>query len=173
MPGRPECSEYPPALARYVALVPDGDARAHLAAQGRATRDALRRLPEGSGAARYAPGKWSVAEVCGHMADTERVMAARMLWALRGGGGTLPGFDQDAFVAAARGSRPLAAVVEDLGAVRAATLALADGAPDDAWLRRCRVDEEAVSARALLYVIAGHELHHRAVLRDRYALSMP
>jgi len=165
-PGADEAEGY---LWTYIDRVPDGPVADLLVTQGRETAALLDALPREAGARRYAPGKWSLAQVVAHMADTERVFAFRMLWALRGDDEPLPGFEQDAWTAAAgTQARPLDAVTEDLRAVRAATATLVRGAHDEAWLRRVRLPAGGISARALAYVIAGHELHHRAVLAERY-----
>jgi hypothetical protein len=121
---------------------------------------------------RYAPGKWSVKEVLGHLADAERIFAYRMLRIGRGDTTALPGFDENAYVPAGRfDDRPLAAIVAELRAIRQATLALAEGMPPDAWTRVGEASGKRVSVRALLYIIAGHVTHHSRVLRERYRLA--
>jgi uncharacterized damage-inducible protein DinB len=171
-PARPGPDEYTPYYARYVSLVPAGDVVAHLRCAGEVTRGVAGALTEEQLDHRYAAGKWSARAVLSHLADTERVMAFRMLWAARGGEGALLGFDQDrwaAVTASHLAARPL--LVADLEAVRAATLTLAATLGPDAWTRRAAVGGAAMSARAFLYVIAGHELHHRAVLAERYGVG--
>lgn len=171
-PPQPTPDEYPPAFGRYVALVPAGDVLAGLARSGQAVVRALSGLSEGEAGAAYAPGKWSVKAVAVHVADTERVMALRLLWAARRDPAPLPGFDQDAWSANARpDGRAIADVAADLAAVRAATLALAAGLDAAAWRGASTVDGRRMGAAAILYVIAGHELHHRGVLAQRYGLT--
>jgi hypothetical protein len=117
-----------------------------------------------------------VKDVLGHVADTERVMALRLLWGARSDASPLPGFEQDAWVAAADASAiPLHRVAANLAATRQATLALAQTLSDAQWLGTATVGGRNMSARALLYVIAGHELHHQNVLRQRYlpAITQP
>ena len=169
-PTRPDASEFPPFYGRYIDLVPDG----RLADVLRAQPDAYARLLAGAdpGAA-YAPGKWSVGQVLAHVVDTERVFAFRMLWFARGAalpGSDLPGFDQDAWADVA----PVASVeagLADFRAVRAATVALAESLDGAAWTRSGVANGNAMTARAAVYVIAGHPLAHAAVLRERYGLT--
>lgn len=164
---RPAPDEYAPYYAGYVAAVPDGDLLALLAAEE--TMSALSGLSDDRARHRYEAGKWSVKEVVGHVADTERVMAYRALRIGRGDQTPLPGFDQDAFV---RGlvwdEIPLPALLDDLHLVRMATLSLLAGFPDDVLGRRGTASGAAVSVRGLCFIIAGHERHHLRILRERY-----
>jgi hypothetical protein len=76
---RPAPSEYAQHYAGYVARVPEGDVLDQLASQIAETRALLRDLPPSRAVHRYATGKWSVAEVVGHVADAERIFAYRAL----------------------------------------------------------------------------------------------
>jgi len=168
----PGPSEYAEHYARYVTRVPSGDVLAHLAGQIAETRGALRGLPPERAALRYASGKWSVAEVVGHVADAERVFAYRALRIARGDETPLPGFDENAYTPAGRfDQRPIADLVDELTAVRAATLALFRGLPAEALARAGTASGHRVTVRALAFLIAGHELHHRAVLHERYGVG--
>lgn len=169
-PARPAADEYTPYYGRYVERVPDGDVIATLERNARDTA-AFLRSPELQARAehRYAPGKWSVKEVVGHMADAERVFAYRMLRFGRADTTDLPGFDENAYVPAGEfAARTLDDLVAEFLAVRAATIPLIRGMPQAAWTRRGVASNNAISVRALAWVIAGHELHHRAVLEERY-----
>lgn len=171
-PSRPTPDDYPPYFGRYVDLVPPGDVLQGLARTGEGTARALSLLSETEAGAAYAPGKWSIKAVAAHVADTERVMALRLLWAARRDPAPLPGFDQDAWSACARpDGRAIADLAADLAAVRGATLTLAAGLDAPSWRGACTVDGRAMGAGAIVYVIAGHELHHRAVLARRYGLT--
>jgi len=167
---RPGADEYAPYYGRYIERVPAGDVTQTLEA---GLRDTLALL--GSQAARsradhrYAAGKWSVKEVLGHVIDAERVFAYRMLRFGRGDETPLPGFDENAYTPAGEfDSRTLDDLLEEYRAVRGATLHLVRGLPAAAWSRRGEASGFAISVRALAHVIAGHELHHRAVLTERY-----
>lgn len=169
---RPDPSEYADHYARYVSRVPAGDVLDHLARQIQETRAALRDLPPERAALRYASGKWSVAEVVGHIADVERVFAYRALRIGRGDETPLPGFDENVYTPAGGfDRRPIANLVDELGAVRAATIALYRGLPTGAAVRAGTASGHRVTVRALAFLIAGHELHHRAMLRERYGVG--
>lgn len=168
-PGRPQADEHAAYYAPYIALVPDGDIIGALADQHRTTQLRLAAVTEAQGAFRYAEGKWSVKEVLLHVADAERIFAYRLLRVARGDATPLAGFDENAYaVAAGCEARSMADVAAEFSTVRAATLSLVAGLPPEAWGRRGTANNYPVSVRALAYVIAGHELHHLQVLRERY-----
>jgi len=170
--SRPTASEHAAFYSPYIARVPDGDVLDHLARQIDDTRRALRDLPAERSGHRYAPDKWSVTEVVGHLADAERVFAYRALRFARGDATPLPGFDETVYTPAGEfDRRPMAALVDEFGVVRAATLALFRGLPADAATRTGVANGQPISVRALAWIIAGHELHHRAVLRERYGVG--
>ncbi|MGB8007958.1 MAG: DinB family protein, partial [Terriglobales bacterium] len=125
--------------------------------------------PEADGDLRYAPDKWSVKEVLGHICDAERVFAYRALRISRGDKTPLASFDENEF---ARNSplsrRPLSDSIEDYIAVRRATVSLFRNLDEAAWARRGVASNHEVSVRALAYMIAGHELHHRKMLEEKY-----
>lgn len=114
----------------------------------------------------YAPGKWTVKEVLGHLADDERIFAYRALCLARGDARELPGFDEKQYVSGARFTElPMTHLLRDYLAVRAASLTLFSGLGPEAWLRRGVVNGYAATARGLAFHIAGHELrHHRGIL---------
>ena len=169
MSARPNSSEYAPYYERYVKLVPDGPILEVLRTQIADTLRLLRALPEARGDHRYEPGKWSIKEVVGHVCDSERVFAYRALRFGRNDSVALPSFDQDLYVPAGEfGARTLASLIDELEAVRKATLLLLKGFPADAWSRMGVAAENPVSVRGLAYIIAGHERHHRSILAERY-----
>lgn len=166
---RPDPGEYHPHAETYVRLVTPGAVLAALETNGRATVALLREQPEERGSFAYAPGKWTLKQVVAHMTDTERVFAARALYAARGDAGPLPGFDQDAWANAFDVTRvPLASLVTEFETVRASTLFLLRHLAPDAWTRRVHANGVSTTVRALAYMIAGHELHHASILRREY-----
>ena len=169
---RPASDEYASAFQGYVERVPDGDVLQQLRAQGERTRAMFAQVGEDQGAYRYADGKWTVKRVLQHVADGERLFCYRALCIARGEQGPLPGFDENLY-AGHDGSdaRRLADIVADLASVRAATLTLFAGFDQAAWQRRGIANGRPVSVRALAWITAGHELHHLAVLRERYGIA--
>jgi hypothetical protein len=169
MHQRPASNEYAPFYENYVKLVPECDLLLLLAQQIKETADLLRNVTDAQGEFRYAPGKWSLKEVIGHMSDTERIMNYRLLRVARGDQTKLSGFDENFFVnGASFGLRSVQDLLEELTAVRQATLHLLHGLTDEAWQLTGVANGFEISARALAYVIAGHELHHRKVIEERY-----
>jgi len=173
-PGRPEDNEYAPSYAGYIALVPGHDAVAALEAQRLHMMQMLSARSEREGNFRYGPGKWSVKEVLGHMADAERVFTYRAMRIGRGDQTALPGFEQDDYVKnGGFGDRKLADLAEEFAAIRAASIALFRSLNDTAWMRRGTASDKEVSVRALAFMTAGHELHHQRILEERYFAAIP
>jgi uncharacterized damage-inducible protein DinB len=156
----------------YIDLVPDGAIVATLDQQGRATQELLAQLGETQAEHRYAAGKWNVKEVLGHIADVERVFAFRALWFARGERGPLPSLDQDVCARHARfAERQVVSIAAELAAVRAASVTLFASLDEAANARTGVASGCPFTVRAIPWIIAGHELHHVAVLRDRYGVQ--
>ncbi len=169
MTTRPDSTEHAPYFAKYISLVPDGEIIATLGKQIESTLGLLRGLSEAQGDLRYAPGKWSVKEVIGHLIDTERIFAYRAMRFARNDRTPLPGFDENSFVANADfGARSLSDLIEEFECVRESSLYLFKHLDDEAWSRRGVANENEISVRALAWNTAGHELHHLGILRSRY-----
>jgi uncharacterized damage-inducible protein DinB len=167
--ARPEPGEYAPYYERYISLVPGSDSLGTLDAQRRQTMVLLCGRDESEGDFRYAPDKWSAKEVLGHVCDTERIFAYRALRIARGDRTPIEGFEQDDYVKNGPfATAELAEIIEDYIAVRRATLTLLRNLDEAAWMRRGIANKNEVSVRALAYVIAGHELHHRRMLEEKY-----
>jgi hypothetical protein len=167
---RPAADEYAAAFADYVDSIADHeDILAVLAAQLPSVITRLGTFDETRGNYRYAPGKWSIKEIVGHLCDTERVFAYRALRIARGDATPLPSFDDQAYVAEVRaGERTLMDLTEEWSDVRRASLALFRHLPAIAWERRGTASGHPVSVRALAYIVGGHVRHHVAVLEERY-----
>jgi hypothetical protein len=167
--ARPQAGEYAPYYERYISLVQGEDILNTLDQQRRETMTLLCGRDEEDGDFRYAPGKWSAKEVLGHVCDTERVFAYRALRISRGDATPLEGFEQDDYVRNGPFARSsLADLIEDFIAVRRATLSLLRYLDEPAWTRRGIANKNEVTVRGLAYIIAGHELHHRKILEERY-----
>jgi uncharacterized damage-inducible protein DinB len=169
---RPGADESAPFYHGYIDKVPGEQIGEYLAAQLGEVERLLAPVDDAAARFRYAPRKWSVKEVLGHLCDAERIFAYRLLRIGRGDTTPLPGFDEDAYVPpAAFDARPLPELVREFQVVRTATIALVEGLPASAWEQRGQASGKVISARALTYIMVGHVTHHLGVLRERYRLS--
>jgi hypothetical protein len=166
---RPAPDEYAPYYGRYIEKVPDGDIVRTLREQREATAAFLRGIADAKAGHRYAPDKWSIREVVGHLGDCERIFAYRALRFARADDTMLPGFDENEFVKHARlDDRPMTSLIAELDAVRGASIALFDGLFPEEWSRAGNANGKTMSVRAFAWTIAGHELHHLGILKERY-----
>ncbi|MBM4192757.1 MAG: DinB family protein [Gemmatimonadetes bacterium] len=169
MLARPQADEFAPYYGRYIALVPDGDVRDHLRRQLHETIALFSGVSDDRANRGYGPGKWTLKEMILHMSDTERVFSYRLLRVARNDATPLPGFEQDDWVPHSNANRrSVSSLMLEFAAIRSATLQLADSLDPAAWLHRGTASGFGVSARALIYITAGHELHHLGVARERY-----
>jgi uncharacterized damage-inducible protein DinB len=171
---RPDASEFLPYYGKYIDRVPGGDLLQTLRTQLDGTLALVRGLPEERGGHRYAPGKWSIREVLGHVIDAERIFAYRALRIARADGTPLASFDENAYAQnSGADARTLADLAEELAHVRLGNLALFRSLDDAALARRGTASDATVSVRALIWIIAGHEAHHVSLLRERYLADAP
>jgi hypothetical protein len=171
---RPEPTEYAEFYANYVSKVPGSDVLGVLESQRLQMLQLFAGRSERDGSFRYAPDKWTVKEVLGHITDTERIFTYRALRIARGDQTPLPGFEQDDFVKnGGFGERTLAGLADEFALVRAASIALFRSFPEEAWARRGVASQKEVTVRALAFITAGHQMHHRVILEERYFPAIP
>jgi hypothetical protein len=171
---RPGPGEYADFYAGYVSALPPGDVLEILERQNDQVRQLASNVTADQETFRYAPGKWSVREVVGHLIDGERVFSYRALRFSRGDETPLSGFDENFYVAhGGFDSRTLRSLVEELTLLRGANVLLFRGlAPED--LARLGVaNSHPVSVRALAFILAGHVHHHLGLLSERYGIQVP
>jgi uncharacterized damage-inducible protein DinB len=169
MLSKPKTNEYPPYYKEYVNNVPDGELLQILEDQQKETMKLLKALSEETAEYTYAPGKWTIKEVIGHITDTERIMCYRLLSIARGEQEMLPGYNDDEYVKRGQFNRfSLSDLLHHQSLVRQNTLLLLSSMDDEALRRRGNANGSEVTARALGYIIAGHEIHHRRMIEDRY-----
>ena len=166
---RPHTDEYVPYYSTYVDKVPDGPLLDTLAREIETTLELLARVEPERETYRYEPGKWSLREVVGHIIDVERLFSFRALWFARANAEPQPGMEQDEWMAASNfHHRPLAELAEELRTARAASLPLYAGFAPEAHLVRGVASGFEFSVRAMPWIAAGHEIHHRRVIEQTY-----
>ncbi|ANY73055.1 squalene--hopene cyclase [Paenibacillus ihbetae] len=172
MNTRPDPTEYLPLAEKYIRLVPDGNIVDVLQELHDDTLKTLGDLTEEQAAYRYAEGKWSLKQVVGHIADGERLWSYRLLHIARGDAREFCGYDREAFVQNSPfASLPLKEVLRDYSAVRMSTLTLVGSLTEKGMLAQGSFNNYPLSARAAAYIIAGHEIHHMNLIRDKYLRS--
>jgi hypothetical protein len=170
---RPIAGEYNEYYERYISLVDSTDVLGILANQGQRFREVLGRLSDTQGNFAYAPGKWSIKEVVGHVVDTERIFSYRALRIGRGDQTPIEGFEQDDYIRnGGFGQHSLSDLLAEHAAVRSATLALFRLFDQAAWVRRGTANNKEISVRALAYIAAGHERHHQGILQEKYLSAL-
>jgi hypothetical protein len=168
---RPTDNEYPEYFRKYVSLVPEDAVLDVLESQ----IALIETLPDRVGAKEtfaYAPGKWSVRELLGHVGDVERVFAYRALTFSRFNAVSLPGFDEETWTPHGHfAGVPLRELADEFVALRRANLQMLRRLEEPQWQAGGLADNKPIIVRALAYVMAGHVRHHLAILRDRYGIA--
>lgn len=171
MSKKPANEEYPAYYGTYINLVPEGCLNDILLKQLDETIALLSDITETQENYRYALGKWTLKEVIGHITDTERIMSYRLLRIARGDKTPLAGYDDEQYVKEAMfTSRSLPDLLEDFIAVRRSTLTLVSGLSEEDWSRKGVANDSEISVSALAYIIAGHELHHVKIIKEKYLI---
>jgi hypothetical protein len=166
---RPEESEYAPYFARYIKLVADDDPLSVLLRQREECAALFSGISDERSLYRHAEGKWTIRAVVTHMSDTERTFSYRALWFARGLSGPLPSIEQDTAADSAEADRlPWKAVAQEFDRVRLASISLFENFPDAAWDRQGIASGNAITVRALAFLVVGHVAHHLGVLRSKY-----
>ena len=167
--SRPEAEEFDSYYERYISLVADGDIISSLKNQITKTLDLLAQISAEKADFRYAEGKWSVKELVGHMIDTERIFAYRALRIARGDETPIEGYEQDDYIKNAEfGKCSLADLAKEFMLVREANVLMFQNLSEIAWHRRGLANDKEISVRALAYTLAGHEIYHGNILKERY-----
>lgn len=166
---KPATDEYAPYYEKYIALLPSDDIVETMGHQLDTTRTLLGSIDEALAGSRYAPDKWSIKEVVGHLIDTERVFVYRAMRFARNDQAPLSGFEQDDYVLNADfDSRTLADLAAEFEHLRLSNIHFFQGLSEEAWTRRGTANDSEVSVRAVAHIIAGHEAHHVQILKTRY-----
>ncbi|MFI5451556.1 DinB family protein [Pedobacter sp. UC225_61] len=165
--NRPQTQEYPEWGNTYIRLV-EGDVIEILTKQATEFAEFINSLVEKADYA-YAPGKWTIKELIGHIVDTERILVFRLLSFARGEKVALPGFEEDDYVAAAHfQDRSLFSFAEEFTLLRKANLYLINSLNEDELNVIGNANGKQMSVRSLVYILAGHIIHHTNVIKERY-----
>ncbi len=167
--AHPESDEFDSYYQRYVSLVNDGNIISTLKNQIAETTDLLNKIDAEKADFRYAPEKWSVKELVGHVIDTERIFAYRALRIARGDQTPIEGYEQDDYIKNAEFAKcSLVDLAEELSLIRRANVLMFQNLSQTAWHRRGTANGKEISVRALAYILAGHEIYHVNILKERY-----
>lgn len=168
---KPKSGDYNPYYDRYISLIGDDDIIEVLEEQRKTSEKFLKTFTEKQGNYSYADGKWTLKEVLGHVVDTERIMSCRALAFARGEKQSLPGFEQDDYVAESNfNNRSLDDLINEFLTARESNIILFKSFDEEIFNRRGIASESEVTVLALIYIIAGHEKHHMKFLREKYRL---
>ena len=161
--------EYNPYYETYISKVPDENILELLAKQIEIIKKETEYISEEKGLHKYAPDKWTIKQLLGHINDTERVFSYRALRFSRNDKTPLPGFDQDDFVNESNSNIiKINDHVEEFIKLRESNLAMFKNFSEDMWTRRGIANNNGMSVRAIPYVMYGHAEHHLRVLKEKY-----
>lgn len=169
MMSKPQPEEYAPFYQGYIGLVGEDDVLEKLSSNRKKTYYFFLSLPPEKADFAYAEGKWTVKEVLGHMIDTERIICYRLLCFSRADHHPLPGFNENFYASRANyKNRNLEDLADEFSTLRKANLYLYQNLNEEQLKRKGKASNALVSVKALLYIIAGHELHHLKIIQERY-----
>ena len=167
--NRPETNEFAPYYNNYVSLITDEPITTVLEGQPGELSRLISGLPEEKGTYAYAEGKWTIKELLSHLIDGERIFAYRVLRISRGDKTPIEGFEQDGYIATSNANnRSFAELLEEFGLLRKANVLLVKNLSDESSRLMGTASDNPVSARALVYIMAGHVRHHQNILNERY-----
>ncbi len=166
---RPEKNEYTSYFEEYIKDVQGNEPIRNLEDQFQEIQSLLQSLSNDKANYTYSQGKWTIKEVLGHIIDSERIMGYRALCISRKEKQSLPGFEQDDYVKESNfKDRTITNLLEEYRTVRKSTISLFKNFNDDMYYQRGVANDKEVTVLALLYIIAGHEMHHMKILKERY-----
>ena len=172
--NRPNETEYAPYYQSYIDQVSESDILPVMRSQMDELDVLLGRVEPHQETYRYAEGKWSIREIVGHLIDGERVFGYRAFCIARGEQQNLPGFDQDDYMLTSHYDQAeLEDLISELRLIRLGNIAMLRTLDEEAWSRIGVANNNSVSVRALVFVMAGHVRHHMNVLRERYLNALP
>lgn len=164
---------YPPYYDNYYQHYPEGKPPvAFMRDQLAAMEKLFTALPPDKHAYAYAPGKWTVKQLLGHLTDSERIFGYRALCFARADKNNLPGFEEDDYVREGHfNDRTLQNIWDEFKSVRVASITLAESFTPADQARTGTANLRPVSVEALLHIIPAHAQHHLNVLKERYSIG--
>jgi hypothetical protein len=166
---RPDLGKVPEFYKGYVENAKDLDVLEALRTSSKKMSDLIQTIPESKGDFRYAPEKWSIKEMLRHMGDAERVFAYRALRFSRNDKTPLSSFDENAYAPESNASaKSVKQLGEELINLRKSTIDLFESFTPEMMNREGTASNKVISVLTLGYVIAGHEMHHCKILKERY-----
>ena len=167
--SRPESGEYPDELNQYISLVPGNDLLGYFDMQTGSVATLAGTLSKEQLFYRYEEGKWSVKDIFCHLIDCERIYNYRALCIARGDKTALPGFEENDYAKAANAdARQLSDIIAEYKSVRTSSIELFKSFDDEILHRIGIANNSPRSVRAIGYSLAGHEIHHLNVIKERY-----
>lgn len=166
---RPTPEEYPEYYNQYLNLVKEGDIINILEEQSLYVQKFIASIPEEKGDSTYGFGKWTIKEVFGHLIDSERILTYRALRIARRDKQPLPGYEQDDYIKNAKYYRKsLKEIADEMLLLRAANLKFFQSFDSEDMIQRGVANDQELTVRAILYILAGHELYHINFIKDNY-----
>jgi hypothetical protein len=166
--NKPESTEFANYYSRYISLV-DGDVLPIMDSQPAELRSMFANLPEEKGTFAYADGKWTIKELLSHLIDGERIFSYRVLRIARGDTTPIEGFEQDDYIKTSNANnRSFAELLDEFDLQRRSNMLMLNNISDEGSKNMGTASDNPVSARALVYCLAGHVRHHMDVLHERY-----
>jgi len=167
-----QTNELAPFQHTYLALVSDADLVSQLKERLNAIKEVWSKIPIEKHDYAYAPDKWNIKQMLGHMIDTERILAYRALCMARGEQQSLPGFDEDSYVNNAHfQNNNFTELLEEFELVRKSNIKMIEKFTEEDLLKKGIANGFENTVRGLVCVIIGHEMHHNNILNERYLIS--
>ena len=159
----------PPFYKNYVKQLEQTDLLTSLRVSGYRTMEVVHSIPVAKSDYQYAEGKWSIRELLCHMIDAERIFAYRALRFARNDRTELPGWEEKDYAPQANAAgRSLSKIADEMQHLRTSTIDLFEAFTEEMLVRKGTANKNEMSVVALGFIIAGHETHHRNILKERY-----
>ncbi len=168
----PAADEYHEYYEAYVGKFRADDFLAAFEAQNEELRGLLGNLPAGEDSKLHAPYTWTLKQLMGHLIDCERIFSTRMLRVAVGDETPMPGMKQDIYVANLDYENvSMADLLDEFCHQRNSNVLLAKRLTTESLARRGTADGNEISAKANLYVLAGHVVYHIEKVKGRLGIA--